>query len=168
MQYMEIPLITAAVPFIYIWHSLLLSSHMCSVWLHNNTKPFNLSEGLVPSVGARQNICFLCGCWSPGESCFIRLKYCVLMSCLTSKAPETYCMSLRLLIQQFPVIFLWPSHSWCSSFEEKRNRYQAIQSRRTLVIPKKPLLIITPHEHQTNQPRLLHFQQQIVMMVPLQ
>jgi hypothetical protein len=144
---------TATVPCIYIWHSLLLLSHICSVWLHNKTKPFNLSEGLVPSVGARQNICFLCGRWSPGESWFICLNYCVLAVCLTSKAPETYCRLLRLLIQKFPVIFLWPSHFWCSSFEERRNQYQAIKSCRSLVIPKKPLLIITPHKHQTNQPR---------------
>ncbi len=114
-------------------------------------------------MGAWQNICILCGHWSPGESCFICLKYCVLASCLTSKAPETNCTSLRLLIQQFPVIFLWPSHFWCSSFEERRNRYQAIQSCRTVLIPKKPLLIITPHKHQTNQSQLLHFQQPIVM-----
>jgi hypothetical protein len=140
---------------------------ICSVALHNKTKPFNLSKGLVSSVGAWQNICFLCGRWSPGESCFIHLKYCVLALCLTSKATETYCTLLRLLIQQFPVIFLWPSHSWCSSFEERRNRYQAIQSCRTLVICNKPLLIITPHKHQTSQPRChQHFQRPIVMMVP--
>ncbi len=118
--------------------------------------------------GSAKHLFFLCGSWSPGESCFICLKYCVLASCLTSKAPETYRTSLRLLIQKFPVIFLWPSHSWCSSFEERRNRYQAIQSCWTLVIPKKPLVIITPHKHQTNQPRSPHFQRPIVMMVPLQ
>ena len=44
----------------------------------NKTKPINLSKGLVPSVGAWQSICFLRGCWSPGESCLLRSKYCVL------------------------------------------------------------------------------------------
>jgi hypothetical protein len=31
------------------------------------------------------------------------------------------------------------------------------------VIPKKPLLIITPHKHQIEQPQLLQLQQQIVI-----
>jgi hypothetical protein len=63
----------------------------------------------VTRVGARCNICFLCGCWSPGESCFLYLKHCVFALCLTSKAPETYIATLWLLNQQVPVTFLWLS-----------------------------------------------------------
>ena len=63
----------------------------------------------VTRVGARCNICFLCGHWSPGESCFIYLKYCALALCLTIKAPATYTATLWLLNQQVPVTFLWLS-----------------------------------------------------------
>ena len=66
----------------------------------------------------RQLFVFVCGRYSSGESCYICLKYCALTLRLTSKAPETYCMLLRLLIQQFPVMSLWPSRSCCLLFQK--------------------------------------------------
>ena len=78
----------------------------------DSTSPKNLYKA------CRQLFVFVCGRYSSGESCYICLKYCALTLRLTSKAPETYCMLLRLLIQQFPVMFLWPSRSCCLSFQK--------------------------------------------------
>jgi len=86
--------------FIFIFGSLFFSGFNFSfqIAVNNNLEPtwwykvvaVSYKKRLaVTRVGAWCNIRFLCGRWSPGESCFIFLKYCVLASCLTSKAPET-------------------------------------------------------------------------------